>query len=158
MRGHTSRVSLAFAVVLLIAGCSSGDDPNTAADSVTPLDYCAQLAPLWDKDAIANYDEPMSGAERATAVDSLQAAIGALPQGIGLGALTQDQVELLQTGFAVIIALYEDPALADGDPAAAAEAAGLTAEEFEQLSASPEAEGAVDALYSYCQPGGTSTE
>jgi hypothetical protein len=54
MRGHTLRVSLAFAVVLLIAGCSSGDDPNAAADSVTPLDYCAQLAPLWDKDAIAN--------------------------------------------------------------------------------------------------------
>ena len=50
-----------------------------------------------------------------------------------MGGLTQVLVQLLQTGFAVIIALYEDPALADGDPA-------------------------VDALYSYCQPGGTSTE
>ena len=50
-----------------------------------------------------------------------------------MGGLTQVLVQLLQTGFAVIIALYEDPALADGDPA-------------------------VDALYFYCQSGGTSTE
>ena len=142
--------SIFFGGCLALTACGS-------SETVEPLAYCNAIAPAWDSSAIPNYDDDLSGAERDTAITSMKTAIETLPQGVDLGAITQEQVDLMVRVLPVYLALYEDPSLADQDQMNVAEAAGLSAEEFASLN-SPEnnalAEAAVASLTTYCESSG----
>ena len=138
------------AVLFALPGCTTAD--VASSEPMDPLVFCESTAPLWDADAIPNFDDEMSGAERATATASFSAAIDTLPQGVELGVMTQEQADLLAKGLRIFQALYEDPSLVDQGASAAAEVAGLTPEEFESINepGNPVIEGAVQGLTEYC--------
>ena len=150
----TGRVVLAgsIAVVLGLSGCSS--DGTASSEPMQPMEFCEATAPLWDSDAIPNFDDEMSGSERDAATASFSSAIDTLPQGVELGVMNQEQADLLAKGYRVFLALYEDPSLVDQGPSAAAEVAGLTPEEFASINepGNPVIEGAVQGLTEYCVP------
>ena len=154
MRVLMRAVGLASIAVAVLAACSSGEGEASSAQELTPASYCTTVAPLWDTNAIPNYDDDLSGAERATAVADFRAALASLSQGVGLGALTQDQADLLAKGFGVYLSFYEDPSLADAEPGVVAEAAGLSVGEMTALTSSDntQVEAAVQALSDYCTP------
>lgn len=144
------------ALSVVLVGCMSLTACGSS-ETMQPLAYCDAVAAAWDSTAIPNYDDDLSGAERDAAIGSMKTAIETLPQGVDLGAITQEQADLMVQVLPVYLALYEDPSLAGQDQAAAAEAVGLSAEEFESLN-SPEnnalAQAAVSSLTSYCQSSG----
>ena len=136
--------------LLAVSGCATSE--VASREPMGPLEFCEATAPLWDADAIPNFDDQMSGAERATATANFATAIDTLPQGIELGVMTKEQADLLAKGLRIFQALYEDPSLVDKGAGAAAEVAGLTPEEFESINepGNPVIEGAVRGLTEYC--------
>ena len=140
---------------LAFSACGSSGDAGSQSDELDPMAYCSVVSPLWDYQAIPNYDDEMSGAERATTITKLKAAISSLPQGVVLGALTEEQADLMAKVISTILPVYEDPLLDMEDAAAMAEANGLSAEEFAAIEASARsdlAESAVKSLDEYCKP------
>lgn len=138
---------------LLLAGCGSEDSDSSAGD-LSPLDYCVAVSPVWDANAIPNYDDVMSGAERATTVSTFKAAIEALPQGVGLGALSQQASDLLVQALPFYVALYEKPELSEADPARVAEAAGMSLSDLEAMNNDENtaiATAGRESLVAYCQ-------
>lgn len=135
------------------AGCSS-ESPDTSAGALGPAEYCVTVSPAWDADAIPNYDDEMSGAERATAVSDFKAAIDALPQGVELGALNQQQSDLLVRALPFYLALYENPELSGASPAQVAEAAGMSLSDFEAMNTGENtaiATAGRESLVAFCQ-------
>lgn len=145
-------VLIAGSVVALLAsaGCTTAE--VASREPMEPLAYCAATAPLWDSDAIPNFDDQMSGAERASATESFKVAVGTLPEGVELGVMTREEADLLAKGLRIIQALYEDPSLVDRGPGAAADVAGLTPEEFAEIEdpGNPVIAAAVQGLTDYC--------
>lgn len=148
----SKRLAFTGSIVALLAlsGCTTAE--VASREPMEPLEFCEATAPLWDADAIPNFDDEMSGAERATATASFATAIDTLPQGVELGVMTKEQADLLAKGLRIFQALYEDPSLVDKGAGAAAEVAGLTPEEFESINepGNPVIEGAVRGLTEYC--------
>jgi hypothetical protein len=157
MRGGLPLAAGLVGIAALLAACSSsGDDASTAA--VEPNTYCQEIAPLWDSEVLPNIGAQMSGAERATTVTTLQAAITALPQGVELGALTAEQSDVMVRTLPIFVALYENPDLIEAGPDAAAEAIGMPPEELASLNSSANSDIAsdgIESLVAYCKPSGT---
>lgn len=141
--------------VLALGACGSSTSGG-GEKPLEPLSYCASVAPVWDSTAIPNADDDLSGAERATAVSDLRKAIQALPQGVTLNALTQQESDVLVKALPVIVALYEDPTLIDADSATIAERTGLSTEDVEDMKSADNSRlgEAVQSLTDYCQPRG----
>lgn len=142
-------------IAALLTACSSGGDGDPSTAAAEPNAYCQAIAPLWDSEVLPNIGAEMSGAERATTVTTLQAAIDALPQGIALGALTAEQSDVMVRTLPIFVALYENPELIEAGPDAAAEAIGMSPEELANLNSSANSDIAsdgIESLVAYCKP------
>lgn len=129
------RLLVTFAVsAMLVAACSSSSSSDeTAAAAVTKESFCAGVAAVMGESDLPEPSPDLSKEEVDKAIAEIDKSVAAVQGGVELGAITADQLNILNGMAAMFKASYTDPGIMDGTSMPTPQDLGLTDEQYKLI-------------------------